>query len=308
MSAVPPNSDNKDQETSARMNPVLDYYLKISRGLALHSKHTAPVQDERFRSITKEDLDGTDLCEALVELYRSVFGDSDVWGEGAYCESEGRERKVDITEYERRVCNSEPLCECGARLIPFYPPEVLKERILREMTPSAGVDPVCILMIVDEKPVGFAWGAVLQIHHIRERLVHSRYCGREDLGEREARALTNKLLDRGLSLEDHLLYYDELAVNKRHRVGFDHLHFLVKGTFEHAVDRTSRALFWTSKDSPLYNVTLLCGFVPVHETVDGLSFLFLEELRPQLVLLQNITPTDAQQVYVEAAKLLNLSR
>jgi len=301
-------SSSKEAERTPQMNSILDYYVKLAQGFPLHPKGKAPVRDDRFRSVTGEDLDGADLVNALVELYRSVFGDSDVWGEGAYCEREGRERRVDIAEYERRLRDSKPLCECGARLIPFHPPELLKERILREMTRSPGIDPACILMIVDEKPVGFTWGAVLQVHRIAERLIHARYPGREDLGAKEAHALTDKLLHCGLRLDDQVLYFDELAVHRNHRVGFDHIHFLSRGMFEHAVGKTRRALFWTSKDSAIYTVTLLCGFVPIYDTADGISFMLLEDFKSPLVLEQNKTPSDVQQVYAEAARLLRLSR
>ena len=304
-----PGTDSpQNAQPTPKMNSILDYYARLAEGLPLYTRGDAPVRDARFRSFTKEDLDGTDLCNALVELYRSVFGDSDAWGEGAYCEREGRGRRVDIAEYERLLRDSKPLCECGANLIPFHPPAVLKERILREMTPSAGIDPTCILMIGDDKPVGFTWGAVLKVYRIAERLIYARYRGREDVGQREARALSDKLLDLGLGLEDYILYFDELAVNRDRRVGFDHIHFLSRGMFEHAVGRTTRALFWTSKDSAIYNVTLLCGFVPVHETADGICFMLLDNFRPLLILEQNMTPSDGQQVYAEAARLLSLSR
>ncbi len=285
-----------------KMNVIIQFCREISSGLSLCPPGQAPIKDSRFRFVTPKDIDGTELGDDLVQLYRNIFGDRDTWGEGAYCQSEGWDKMIDIKEYDRRLATNNALCECGSPLLPCHPPDYIKSRILDEMSAKPDTFPACLLMVDEHEIVGFTWGATIKVANIPKRLVRARYPGREDIGEKDAHSLMERLSECGLSKRKYVLYIDELAVHKSQRKGLSHVQFLARGLCEHALNKTNHAIFWTSERSPIYDVTILCGFVPIYETSNGIVFMYLEDFKPLLVLSQNKTPLEMQELFIQLAK------
>jgi len=152
----------------------------------------------RFRALTLSELKRQNLLPGLIESYQKIFGDGDIWKEGAYCSSEGWGNVISLEEYNKRKDEAKLRCECGGLFRPCYPAEELEERIKEELH-----DPEkSILVIADggtkEKISGFLWGNIAEFDEIEQMIVNSRYSLRRDQGLSEMNLLKRKLGEKGL--------------------------------------------------------------------------------------------------------------
>ncbi len=245
------------------------------------------------------------MFDALVRTYRNIFGDDEIWGEGAYCEKEGWGKMVSLSEFEQMLTDKTPFCRCGGKFIECHSPKILHERILGDLIKTKASSPFCVLIISDQEVNGFVWGTASNFSIIALRIIKARYRQREKLGKREVSVLREKLRIRNISSEEKLLYYDELAVQKTARQGISPVMFLVRFGLTHGYQNGCRhALFWTAKKSPIFKLALCVGFEVVHDTADGISFMFLEDFKSLLAILQNKSPEDVLSLMRSTLKLL----
>src|SRR4030042_5782643 len=139
-----------------------------------------------FRTLNLEGLKQEELLPDLVGSYQEVFGDEDIWGEGAFCSKEGWNKIISIQEYRKREREGNIECECGGIFQPCY--ANLDERIMEELTPEKSIQ---VIMEGNEKwrIGGFTWGIVAGFPEIAKRVLGARYRGRESRGEVEIEKL-----------------------------------------------------------------------------------------------------------------------
>jgi len=256
-----------------------------------------------FERLTIEELLQSGLIDNLIKTYQQVFGDPDIWGEGAICDRCGN--IVSLPEFEKSQ-----QCECGGKLQAYYPDEELKERIVKELTPSSTKKPVRAVMKGDkENPIGgFAWGVVTKLPNIKERILNARYRNNPDEGLEEIEKLSHSLLRvikaEKLTLTDtEILFGDELGVLSRLRKGVAPIVYLTRLLLEHGAEcGCKRFLFWTSSKSPIYQLSRFMGFEDLHQTKDGIMFLYNPDFSPVLKLFQSKSPREIAFIAAKAAK------
>jgi hypothetical protein len=225
---------------------------------------------------------------SLVALYRDIFGNDPVWREGAYCVKEGWQKRINLREYEEAINHGElPVCKCGARLIPCHLPFEVEHKILSILNDPSGF--VC--MLYQEKSlVGFSWGAVLDLSGCCERIMRTRYLGREQEGKVDLESLKASLKDR-FQTKERLLYIEEVAICHESR-SLEAGMILIEATLFAGFDRqASKSLYWTSPQAAIYKFGLCSGFVPCTEAEDGNEYLWCENLVASVKLLRQTPPS-----------------
>jgi len=288
---------------------VRQLIIERAKGLTVLQSGNEAVKSNGFYEVDAKVLLGDQkIFNALIETYRDTFGDNEIWGEGAYCEKEGWGRIIPLSEFKRMSAHHKvPFCQCGGRFIECYPRKVLRERIFKDLLKTEASSPFCVLITSSQGGVdAFTWGTAADLFIISARVINARYRQREKSGEKEVSALREKLEIRNISLEEKLLYYDELAVQKNARRGIDPVMFLVRFGLTHGYQNGCRhALFWTAKKSPIFKLALCVGFETIHDTADGISFMLLEDFKHLLAILQNKTSEDVLSLMRSTLKLLS---
>ena len=248
------------------------------------------------QKVTLEELQkNLSLFKELIRTYQEIFGDSDGWGEGAYCDKEGWSRLISFPEYRHRLMEKRLVCDCGGRFLLCYPSDALRRRIIRELTPSDKKKPVCILIkeTGTNRVVGFAWGVITSLENIVERVLLSS-CQKREKGILE---IIDKLRNSLFFLEDkqNILFGDEMAILKEFRKGIKPLAELVRMLFEHGVEHNCyQLIFWSSKKSSICKLAIKVGFQKIYESNNGTTFLFHKDFSFFLNLLRKMkSPTIA---------------
>jgi len=227
------------------------------------------------------------LFKELIRAYQEIFGDSDGWGEGAYCDKEGWSRLISLSEYRHRLMEKRLLCDCGGKFLACYPSRALKRRIIRELTPSDNENPICILMkeAGTNHVVGFFWGVITSLENIVERILLSS-CQKREKGIMK---IIDELKNSLNSLDDkqNILFGDEIAILKEFRKGIEPLAGLARMFFEHGIEYDCHQLvFWSSKESSICKLAIRIGFQKIYESNNGTIFLFHKDFSSFLDLLR----------------------
>ncbi len=272
-----------------------------SIGLKLYRRGESPVaQPSNFLNVNWSSLEkDRETLINLVHCYQNVFGsdekargtNSPVWGEGAYCINEGRDKLIPLPQYKEQLSNGNNKCtDCGSPLAPCYPDSDVEAAIHRELTSSESSF-ITIMKGDSNTPVaGFSWGAVCHsAEELGERLIDTRYPDNPKRGVQVADPLVDKLLKNGVT---KVLFFDEMGIVREFRAGIDPVRFLARDGLEMAHDNGVRkAMFWTSTKSPIFRITTSMGFRPVMDA-DGLTFLINDNIEPLLKIVQNRTEAE----------------
>lgn len=257
----------------------------------------------RFKVYSLQNLRKKGLLGELVKVYQQIFGEPEIWNEGAFCNREGWSNTISLKQYENRKRERILRCECGGIFQPCYPTEVLEARIIDELA-----DPKRTALWIMEgenefKIGGFLWGVVTEFEEIERRILNARYRERGDRGLIEIRKLNSRLKEKGVLLGD-FLYGDEMALLKPFRQGLNHLYLIrLWVEFGHAKG-TRKALFWTSKKSPLFKLSLCYGCEIIHTTEDGIYFFLHPAFESPLKVLQYGGEERLKRVLVKASQVL----
>lgn len=119
-----------------------------------------------------EPWQNTELLSGLVDCYREVFGDAP-WDEWKRCQICG-------AKWGRNdpVLKDPSFRHCGQELIDFWPEEVVRSDILKEVTPEAS----CWLATNSEGVIGFCWGYPITLLELEKELeLHGVVCAIENV-------------------------------------------------------------------------------------------------------------------------------
>lgn len=283
------------------MNRIREIWQREAENITAESEKT-PVSS-RFKFYSLKDLQEKGLLPRLIRVYQVIFGDPDIWNEGAYCSREGWSKTISLEEYEERKREGRLRCECGGIFQPCYPSETLKARIIEELSDRERSG-LWIMESDNEFGIGgFIWGIVAEFEEIAQRILNARYREREARGLIEINKLRLRLKEKGL-LHGDFLYGDELAVLKEFRQGLNHL-YLVRLWAEHGYRQgTKKALFWTSEKSPLFKIALGFGAEVVHTTEDGIKFCLQSNFESPLKVTQYRKERELKRVLVKVSQAL----
>lgn len=262
-----------------------------------------------FRALTLSDLQREHLMPELIKTYQRVFGDGDIWREGAYCSAEGWENTISLGEYEERKNSTNLRCECGGLFQPCYPAEVMEARIIEEL--KSDRDSLLVVMEggSESKITGFLWGTVAGFEDIEQRILNTRYPWRRDQGVIETNRLRSRLREKGYLDTLPFLYGDEMGVLKDRRGGVKPLLELIRFWTEFGDQhQTHKALFWTSVKSPMFAIAHAFGCEVVHQTRDGVSFFGTPDFRPVLSTLRHSSAGDIRRILAEVSKIIKAER
>jgi len=241
---------------------------------------------KKFKTYSLQELQRNKLLLELIRVYQVTFGTPDIWNEGAFCNREGWAKTISLEEYERRKKEGKLRCYCGGIFQPCYPTEILESRILDELSDSK----TSILAIMKDdnnlKIAGFLWGIIADFKEIGRRILNARYRERQKQGLIEIDNLRRQLEKKG-DPDKRLLYGDEMGLLEEFRRGLNYM-YLIRLWCEHGFSQNvKQLLFWTSKKSPLYQLSFIYGCELLYTTSDGINFLFHPNFEPQLKVGQH---------------------
>ena len=251
-----------------------------------------------FRVFTLNELRDAELLTELMKTYQHIFGDADAWNEGAFCDIEGRKKTISLKEYNERQNQGNVRCECGGLFYPCHPAERLEKRFSEELA-----DPNSILILMqgnDEfKVAGFLWGTVSKFAKIEKRILKARYPDDIEQGAIELKELRVRLDEKGL-LNSDFLYGDEMGVLRQFRGGgIKPVLYLTRLFGEHGQNwNTNKAIFWTSKKSPLYQIMITYGFEPLYIDSNGLEFLLHPDFDSLAKVMKNLNEENFRRTLV----------
>ena len=259
-----------------------------------------------FRTLNLEELQREGLLPDLIKAYQEVFGSEDIWGEGAFCDKEGWNKLISTQEYNEREKEGKLKCECGGTFIPCHFSDALEERIAKELSSEKSV--LAIMERSGECKIGgFAWGVMASFPEITKRtLLNPRHQGQERKTQVtvELSELKSKLEKQGI-VDETILFVDELGVVKESREGVQpHILLLRLMTEWGSAQGTRRILFWTSKDSPIYQLGLGYGGESIHRTKNGLVFMLHTDFGPVLKVAQHFTEEKLKKLIGEVMEEL----
>lgn len=156
---------------------VKQLIIKKARGLTVLQKGGEVVKSNgSFYEVDAEALlANQEMFDALVKTYRDIFGDDEIWGEGAYCKKEGWGKMISLSEFERMLARNAPFCQCGGRFVECHPHKILRERILKDFIKTKTSSPFCVLIIPGKEVEGFTWGTASNFSIIAPRVIKARY-------------------------------------------------------------------------------------------------------------------------------------
>lgn len=264
---------------------VLDNMRVLAADLPLFRGGDAPMAiPQNFKAVSKEELltKGGPFWGSFVDCFRDVFGRGDIWGEGFTCSRCNRVFPIE-------ACPA--TCECGGKLIDFYPEGMLRGRFEVELEPPA----FCTLMLsANTKVDGFCLGFIGGI----DRLL--RYIASDKHVRGEEEAVINALVGTC----SRFLFFDETGILHTSRAGIPPLVYLSRMAFEKGdQEGVSAAVTWTTRKSPVYKICHSFGFVDFLETASGIVFMLLEDFIPALKVMQNKSSLECAKVLVRMLRL-----
>lgn len=309
-SSVQPNAVVVSEKPAFDQPMVIEHPFDIvkrhSKKMSLHPPGREPIKHKpEVRSLTADDFDASPhLLDSLAESYRKVFGDPDIWGEGAYC-SKNIAHIISLPEYERRAETLDLQCDCGGQYVQYYPIEVLKVRIRDQLLHKAYMGTFGAVLTRQREMIdGFVWGVLARVEDCLSRIKQAKHLHvTEKDWEETIEALADCLDKRGLCPTDEILLVEELGVLSSSRSGLEPLLALSKYCFDFAFANAShRIIFWTSSLSPLYKLAYLFGFSELFTTKHGFVFMYCANIIPGLKLFQNKHLKEMLPVFLESAR------
>ena len=166
-----------------------------------------------------------------------------------------------------------------------------------KLRPSEDIKPCLGIMYGNEDTLvgGFVECCVGSWNGISDRIFNARFKG-NDSGRQELLQVEQALQERGANLEN-ILYEDEMGTlraddpdtNFRDVPGS--FFNLARVAFEHGVyNGAKEAVFWTSTRSQVFRLASMYGFEAIHQTADGLVFLYHPDIVSLLKIQQNVSP------------------
>ena len=284
-------------------DPLVDAFVRFSTKFDLEYPSTT-TSNERIINV---DLDGLRrnprFFDELAVSYQKIFGASEIWAEGAYCDLEAR-HLISLEEYNDRLTRGDLKCSCGGSFKPCYSQDYFKTLMTGQLTKSRAFNPFCSLYVADGQVSGFMWGAVATLDGCVARMLATPNW--VDRGEWRDFVLEAKATLKGrFGLDDNsrLFFMDDLGVLPGFRKGVDPMMLLSRQAFSHAVgDECRRALCWTSKKAPLFKILRYCAFREVLTNSAGITFMYCEDIVPALRILQH-GPRAIVPIMIRNAKL-----
>lgn len=206
-----------------------------------------------------------EALDELVALYKRVYGELDVeagsvWGEGAYCSREGKLQKICLAEYEARKREDRLGCACGGTFVPFYEDAFVKGRVRSAFRSPCGarISGRLALLAQEDGLVGFSWGSIVGGDAIACKINESLPRKLDPAGERR--------LSQVFSPTRAYFYFDEIAIDTRHRRGLEPVLGLFMSTLKRPFDvGITDIVCWTERGSRVHRFAVLMGFEEVHD-------------------------------------------
>lgn len=282
---------------------LVDAFVRFSTKFDLEYPSTMP-PNERIVNVDLAALrQNPRFFDELAVSYQKIFGSSEIWAEGAYCDLEPL-HLISLEQYNDRLAAGDLKCSCGGSFKPCYSQDYFKTLMTGQLTKSDAFDPFCSLYVADGQVSGFIWGAVATLDGCVERMLSTpNWVDRGDWRDFVLEA-KETLKDR-FGLDDHsrLFFVDDLGVLAKFRKGVDPLMLLSRQAFSHAVgDECRRVLCWTSNKAPLFKILRYCAFREVLTNADGITFMYCEDIVPALRILQH-GPRAIVPIMIRNAKL-----
>lgn len=245
---------------------------------------------------TLQELKEKKLLNNLAKAYCEVFGDNDIWNEGAYCSKEGRKKSISLQEYGERKNEKKLTCECGGIFKQFYPIKKIEKRINDEVKDT---DNSILVLFTHENPIrvgGFIWGCVGNIEKIKHRIIAAHYSRMMQYGSLEM-DLVAEALGKELDLRKRIVYIDEMGLTKNCRIGLN-FNYLLRAVGEFSYfQRADNLFFWTAKKSPLYKLVFAYGCKIIHENSEGICYFLIQDLNNILRVLQNYDEQELKKLF-----------
>lgn len=221
-----------------------------------------------FESIPKKTL------KEIIRLYQEIFGSIDnnggSWGEGAYCNKEGRSKTITLQEYKRLLKNnSTAKCSCGGNYVCFYPNEKVEEELNNVFRGGRGI--VSILK-KNNDIIGFSWGGCLNLKDTKYKLEKNQ-----------------DIFIPASELKNENFIFEELAVKSSERVGIEPIYRLVFSIIDYAVGNKINELFFrTSRKVSIYSLGKKIGAKDISTSKNDIRILKLKNLKGILFWLKAI--------------------
>lgn len=265
-----------------------------------------PVIDPPSKQIVNVTLDELKknpvFLDELTMSYQKIFGSSEIWAEGAFCNLNPK-HMISLEEYNNRLAADDLKCACGGVFKPCYTKNYFEQLITRKLTKDRHYNPYCGLYMPGGEVTGFLWGAVSTLDDAVKRILATpNWVDKSEWHTFVDCAREKLIADFGVNAKDKIFYLDDLGIRREERKGIDPMMLLTGQAFSHAViNGCQQALCWTSKKGPLYKISLSCAFKEVVADSDGKVFMYCADIVPTLRILQR-GPRSILPIMVRNAK------
>jgi len=290
-------------DTTADPDPLISNFVTYAKKYDLRFPGMVSKR-EQIVNVTLDDLRrDSAFLEQLAHSYQEIFGSSEVWSEGAYCNRDPK-HLLSLEAYNEKLEAGDTKCACGGAFRPCYTADDFKRLITSQLTKSDKYNPCCSLYVDDGRVTGFMWGAVATVEDAVVRILNiPNWVDSDDWRAFVDRMRARLLADFRLKPTDKLFYIDDLGVTRESRRGVEPMMGLCGQAFSHAVaNECQKALCWTSRQAPLYKITRYCAFKEVLTNDDGLAFMYCDDIVPALKILQH-DPRSMLPIMLKNARL-----
>lgn len=290
-------------DTAADPDPLIANFVTYAKKYDLRFPGLASTQ-EHIVNVTLDDLRrDSAFLKQLAQSYQEIFGSSEVWSEGAYCDRDPK-HLLSLEAYNEKLEAGDTQCACGGAFRPCYTGDDFKRLITSQLTKNEKYDPCCSLYMDDGRVTGFMWGAIATVEDTVDRILNiPNWVDSGDWHAFVDRMRARLLADFRLKPTDKLFYIDDLGVTRESRKGVEPMMSLSGQAFSHAVaNECQKALCWTSRQAPLYKITRYCAFKEVLANDDGIAFMYCDDIVPALKILQH-DPRSMLPIMLKNARL-----